>query len=267
MTSDHLRIGFNLPFPVTLLVGRAGWPLTVEMEYGASGDQTTAPLLANCAQSFVQGALYGLGGSETITPRLHDARDVEPSMAVREDAAKHRSVTVSAPVDAIDIRYVTVLLHKLYALSVDGVPVTRVAVDVPSGAETGHPVRVEPSAEPEFPGRWRSEGISIESNLDTYASSRLVDVTFLSEPSAQAISILDRGCQLWASQCIEGGYTSATYDLGTYSLVPGRPRTWGVHYEWNLDKAFVDPGAFDGLTNVLQAFSHSVWPLSRLTIT
>ncbi len=263
-----LRFGFDLPFPVRVTATAWSEPLGIAIRgTGGALPPGTLAVLDTHVRVFVDAALYGMGSGPYAPPRLSELFDSRRILRSEAPSTSQDWAVFRATGGAIDPTYVTVLLHKLRCLALDGHPLTGVAVSLPLLPD-GDPevISVERAELSDLPGLWPQCGFACDMALDDYFSSLTVIVDFAEEVAAASFNIVKGACETWAAQCIQGGFTSATYDCDAYCLVPGELTLLGDSIEWTLSDVDIDVRAFHSLANFFVAFSAKHEPVRRLAV-
>lgn len=268
--SDHrsLQVGFDLPFGCRIIAGAQRQPLSVTIcPLWTRFTNEQLALLETHVRVFMDAALFALGAGRSLMPRLSKDLTLEFVLHITAPTDECPWLTLQAAGLAIDPTYVMVLLHKLRCLVLDGLPISAVAVAFPflsEGSQTIELVRGEIS---DLPGV--SYDCQFERDftlLDSYYSSCCISVDFARALTPVSFKVVESGFQVWAAQCLQGGYTSKIFDCHTYSLVPDTINQLGDRIEWNLDKVNVDRRAFNALANLLIAVSRELAPVTHLAI-
>ncbi|MEM7160636.1 MAG: hypothetical protein AAF799_47810 [Myxococcota bacterium] len=213
---------------------------------------------------FVEGALMGMGAGLRVPPKLSD-QSIDDALRVGYGTAGQSGVAFEAPV-VIDPSYVTVLLHKLWALH-EMVPIQEVVVELPGLSNSRSQLAIERGELSGLPAVHPALPFAFEDDMGGTRSDRQVLIGFAEPPSEDALEVLRHGMRVWLSQALQGGFIFAHVGPDDYFVAGDDTfNLVGDEIEWLLEKCRIDLRGLESMVNFLAAFHGQVAPLKFVVL-
>jgi hypothetical protein len=262
-----LETGYDLPFDVQLDAVPSPNLLRVIIYTRDDPTEENYRQLEGHVQIWVECAMFGAAGGAAVPPRVHAGPlDVTTILSGHDGMPSPRAITLEAAGLECEVAYANVLLHKLYCLAEEFLPLKSVAISLPTAVPYPERVAVVRGATSQFPDTIRPS-FALDMDIDTGADSRSLTVEFQRPLPKVDFETLQTALWSWLGQGMQGGYITPPFTPERFALIAtDDPELSGTTVTWDIDEVEVPAEAFQILLSMLQAFSDRFARIAAVTI-